>query len=325
MSPALGSSLPLVRPMLAVAGDLPATDEGWSFEMKWDGIRAVCYVGGGPMRILTRNDRDVAAGYPELSDRQPHLPSGGWVLDGEIVALDGAGRPSFGLLQQRMHVADPSKVAGLRRRVPVHCYLFDVLHSPAGSTLNLTYDQRREVLESLDLDDPPWVTPPAFVGAGGAALVASRTAGLEGVVAKLRRSTYQPGRRSPAWLKVKHVTMQEVVVLGWQPGQGRRAGGVGSLLLGVPDGSGLRYVGKVGTGFTEAALADLPRRLGPPTEAPRLVNQPPPADVRAAVWVEPVVVGEVGYAEITGDGRLRHPTWRGLRPDKAATDVHPEW
>jgi bifunctional non-homologous end joining protein LigD len=311
--------------MLAVAGELPADEEGWSFEMKWDGIRAVCDLGDGPTRILTRNDRNVAAGYPELLDPAPRLPPGGWVLDGEIVALDRSGRPSFGLLQQRMHVADAAKVATLRRQVPVQCYVFDVLHSPAGSTLELTYDQRQEVLESLELDDPPWVVPPVFVGTGDAALAASRTAGLEGVVAKLRRSTYQPGRRSHAWLKVKHVRMQEVVVLGWHRGQGRREGGIGSLLLGIPEDGGFRYVGKVGTGFSDAALDDLRRLLGDAVGPPLLVNDPPRADVRDAVWVEPVLVGEVGYGEVTGDGRLRHPTWRGLRPDKAAEDVRPEW
>lgn len=319
------ATLPLVRPMLAVAGELPRDRTDWSYEMKWDGIRAVCYLGDGPTRILTRNDRDVAAGYPELVDPGPDLPPGPWILDGELVALDKAGRPSFGLLQQRMHVADPAKVAVLRSQVRVQCYLFDVLHSPAGSTLDLRYDERREVLESLDLDRPPWVVPPVFVGAGEAALEASRSAGLEGVVAKLHRSTYQPGVRSHAWLKVKHVRMQEVVVLGWHPGQGRREGGIGSLLLGIPEDEAFRYVGKVGTGFTDAALDDLRVRLGSPSAAPVLVNQPPRADVRDAVWVQPVVVGEVGYGELTGDGRLRHPTWRGLRPDKSVADVRPEW
>lgn len=158
-----------------------------------------------------------------------------------------------------------------------------------------------------------------------AALDASRTAGLEGVVAKLRRSAYQPSRRSAAWLEIKNIRTQEVVVLGWKPGQGHRAGTIGSLLMGLPAGPGFRYCGKVGTGFTDAALDDLRRRLGPPVAAPALVNDPPRADVGDAGWVEPRVVGEVGYGEVTADGRLRHPTWRGLRPDKQVADVVPEW
>ena len=311
--------------MLAVSGSLPADGEDWAYEMKWDGIRAVAYLGEGPARLLTRNDHDVAVSYPELVTPGPSLPPGGWVLDGEIVALDATGRPSFGLLQQRMHVADPIRAARLAKDVPVQCFLFDVLHSPAGPTLQLTYDERREVLESLDLGDPSWVVPPAFVGTGTAAMDASREAGLEGVVAKLRRSTYQPGRRSAAWVKVKHLRTQEVVVLGWKRGQGRREGTIGSLLMGIPEGSGFRYCGKVGTGFADAALVALQRALGAPVAGPVLVNRPPRADVADAVWVEPRLVGEVAYGEVTTDGRLRHPTWRGLRPDKTVADVRPEW
>jgi bifunctional non-homologous end joining protein LigD len=153
-------------------------------------------------------------------------------------------------------------------------------------------------------------------------LEAAREQGLEGVVAKRRQSRYHPGRRSDEWLKVKHLQTQEVVIGGWKPGTGRREGMIGSLLLGLPGEQGLRYVGKVGTGFTEQALVDLGADLrGLEQQASPFSGTVPRADARDAHWVRPVVVGEVRFGEWTRDGRLRHPAWRGLRPDKAPQDV----
>jgi bifunctional non-homologous end joining protein LigD len=167
--------------------------------------------------------------------------------------------------------------------------------------------------------------PPALAGEGRDVLAASREAGMEGIVAKRRDSRYLPGRRSPAWRKVKHFRMQEVIVAGWRPGTGRRAGGIGSLIVAVTSAEGLRYSGGVGTGFTEHALADLAQRLTPLARATPPFDHPLPRDqVRDAQWVEPRLVGEVTYAEWTSDGRLRHPSWRGLRPDKAPSEVYRE-
>ena len=309
--------------MLAVAGTLPAAaeEQRWAFEMKWDGVRAVVYLEHGTLRVLTRNDRDVTATYPELRGLGDALGQGRVVLDGEIVALDSAGRPSFGELQQRMHVQRPALT--LRERVPVTYLAFDLLRHDGTALLDAPYDDRRAALGRLGLDGPHWATPPAFEGDGGAALALSEAQGLEGVVAKRRDSTYHPGRRSPAWVKVKHVRMQEVVVGGWRAGGGRREGGIGSLLLGVTDGEGrLVYAGHVGTGFTHRMLVELATLLRPlvRTTSP-FDDEVPRAHARDAHWVSPRLVGEVAFTEWTRDGRLRHPSWRGLRTDKSAEAV----
>jgi bifunctional non-homologous end joining protein LigD len=287
--------------------------------MKWDGVRAVIYV-DGDVRVLTRNDREVAASYPELRGLADAVP-GPVVLDGEIVALDAAGRPSFGELQARMHVQRPS--SALLAQVPVSLLLFDVLHVGGESQLSRTYDDRRSVLEDLGLDGPHWATPPAFQGDGAAAMDVSRAQGLEGVLAKRRDSGYLPGRRSRDWLKAKHIRMQEVVVGGWSPGEGRREGGIGSLLLGVHDDDGrLVYAGHVGTGFSDKVLADLGARLARlehPT--PPFADEVPRPHAKGAHWVTPTLVGEVAFSEWTRDGRMRHPTWRGLREDKSPDEV----
>ncbi len=313
----------LVRPMLAVAGTLPAAadEQRWAFEMKWDGVRAVVYVERGTVRVLTRNDRDVTATYPELRGLGDALGQARMVLDGEVVALDAAGRPSFGELQQRMHVQRPA--LALRERVPVTYLAFDLLHHDGTPLLDEPYDDRRAALDRLGLAGTHWAVPPAFEGDGGAALALSEAQGLEGVVAKRRDSTYHPGRRSPAWVKVKHVRMQEVVVGGWRGGGGRREGGIGSLLLGVHDGAGrLVYAGHVGTGFTTRMLEELADLLRPlaRTTSP-FDDEVPRAHAKDAHWVSPRLVGEVAFTEWTREGRLRHPSWRGLRPEKSAAEV----
>jgi bifunctional non-homologous end joining protein LigD len=308
--------------MLAVPGKLPGSDAGWGYEFKWDGVRAVGYVQSGQLRLLSRNDLDVTLGYPELV----HLPGllGGVpaILDGELVAYHD-GVPHFGALQERMHVRNPS--AQLVARVPVTYYLFDVLHLGQHSTLGLPYTQRRELLAELGLEGQSVRTPPYFEGSGVDVLAASKAQRLEGILAKRLDSTYTPGRRNPAWLKVKVTDHQEVVIGGWRAGQGRRAGLVGSLLLGVPAGDALRYVGHVGTGFTEAMLRDLTERLAAIARRTSPFAGAIPADhARGAHWVEPVLVGEVEYSQVTLDGMLRHASWRGLRPDKDPGEVRLE-
>jgi bifunctional non-homologous end joining protein LigD len=309
--------------MLAGAGPMPTDDERWAFELKWDGVRAVVYIDRTSVRALTRNDRDVVAGYPELLDLAEAVRPRRVVLDCELVAMDAEGRPSFGTLQQRMHVTKPAQVALLRQQVPVTYLVFDVLHLDGTSLLSAPYAQRREVLDGLGLAGASWAVPPAFPGPGADVLAAAQARGLEGVVAKRKDSVYEPGKRSGAWVKVTLERMQEVVVVGWKPGEGRREGTIGSLLLAVHGVSGgLEYAGHVGTGFTDRMLDDLSALLQPlrrdssPTddEVPRL-------HARHAFWVEPQVVGEVVFTEWTKDGRMRHPAWRGLRPDKRAEEV----
>jgi bifunctional non-homologous end joining protein LigD len=321
----------IIKPMLATAGPLPSgpDEDRWAFEMKWDGVRAVGYVdptrpAPDRLRLLTRNDREVAASYPDLRGLVDVVGGHAAVLDGEVVAFDETGRPSFGRLQQRMHVRHPTRE--LLEAVPV-CYLvFDVLHLEGRSLLKATYDERRAALLGLGLTGDRVVTPPAFEGDGSAAREASLAQGLEGVMAKRRASTYQPGRRTRDWLKAKNIKTQEVVVVGWRPGKERRSGQFGSLLLGVHDDQGrFGYAGRVGTGFTETVLDDLTRQLArlARTTSP-LDDEVPRADARDAHWVRPTLVGEVTFSEWTQDGRLRHPVWRGLRPDKEADEVVPE-
>ncbi len=309
-----------LRPMLATAGRLPAHDDAWAYEVKWDGVRTLVAVDGGRVTLTSRNGNDVTSSYPELQGLGLQPGSTSVLLDGEVVAPDEQGRADFGRLQSRMHVARPG--AGLRRSTPVQLLAFDVLHLDGTSLLDRTYDERRAVLEGLGLEGEHWSVPPAFLGGGAAVLEATRAQGLEGVVAKKRSSTYVPGRRSDDWLKLKHVRRTSAVVAGWQPGEGGRAGRIGSLLLGVQGPHGLEFTGHVGTGFTAATLAALGARLEPLRRAtPPFATPVPREHARTAVWVEPQLVAEVEYTAWTRDGRLRHPSFKGLRDDVPPEDV----
>ena len=320
------SPLPdLIKPMLATAGNLPTRDEGWAFEFKWDGVRAVAYVEGGRLRVLSRNDRDITVSYPELRHVAEGLVSRDAVLDGEIVAFDANGKPSFGALQARMHVTDEAKARRLAQEVPVAYLVFDLLFLDGHALMDQPYTQRRATLEGLALGGPNLAVPPMFTGSGADVLRASREQGLEGVLAKRLDAPYRPGRRSTEWIKVKHVHTQEVVVVGWAPGKGRRAGTIGALLLAVADDDGYRFVGRVGTGFTDAALDDMAELLHPlERDVPAVSGTLPAAQVAGAHWVEPRLVGEVNFSEWTEDLRLRHPSWRGLRVDKDPVAVRRE-
>ncbi len=206
---------------------------------------------------------------------------------------------------------------------PVHYLIFDVLYLDGRPLINESYDERRSMLESLALDGPDWVVTDTFTDVSGdKVLDVARSGGLEGVVAKLRSGRYRPGRRSDAWIKVKLTRTQEVVIGGWAPGKGNRQQTFGALLVGVPGGEGLEYVGKVGTGFTVEQQDELLHTLRPLIRADSPYATAVPSAHRAgATWVEPTVVGEVRFTEWTKDGQIRHPAWRGLRPDKAPREV----
>jgi bifunctional non-homologous end joining protein LigD len=221
-----------------------------------------------------------------------------------------------------MHVTKPAQVRRLQREVPVSFLLFDVLWLDGRALLGAPYAERRGVLEGLGLTGPCWATPPAFEGDGADVLAASRAQGLEGIVSKHRDSRYAPGRRSDRWVKVKNVRTQETVIVGWKPGEGRRAGRIGSLLLAVNADDGLRYAGHVGTGFSEDTLDDLSARLHALRRDTSPLSAPVPREhARDAHWVQPELVAEVAYGEWTRDGRLRHPSYRGLRPDRDPGEV----
>jgi bifunctional non-homologous end joining protein LigD len=312
----------LIRPMLAVlARELPADDDRWGYELKWDGVRAIAYVEDKRVRLLSRNDRDITGSYPEVTELA-ELTDRPVVLDGELVALRD-GQPDFGLLQSRMHVQRPSE--RLQQDTPVEYYLFDVLHLDDPSLLDQPYMHRRAVLDDLALAGRHIQTPPWFRGDGRNVLAASVDLGLEGVIAKRLESRYHPGKRTGDWLKIKNVRHQEVVVGGWKPGKGRRDDMIGSLLVGIPGDRGLEFAGKVGTGFDNAMLRDLAARLRPvECDSSPFATEVPRIHARDAHWVRPEFVGEVAYTERTSDGMLRHPSWRGLRTDKRPEDVREE-
>jgi bifunctional non-homologous end joining protein LigD len=262
--------------------------------------------------LRSRNGNDITGAYPELRGLAAAVGAPA-LLDAEVVAFDASGRTDFGRLQARMHARSPS--ASLQRDTPVTLLVFDLLHLGDRPLLAEPYDARRALLEGLGLASARWQVPPAFLSDGQAVLDATRAQGMEGVVAKRRDSRYDPGRRSECWVKVKHVHRTSAVVVGWKPGDGGRAGRLGSLLLGVQGPDGLVFAGHVGTGFSAATL----RMLGERLEALRR-DTPPLPDVprehaRSAVWVEPVLVCDVDFTEWTREGRLRHPSYKGLRDD----------
>jgi bifunctional non-homologous end joining protein LigD len=313
--------------MLATPGHLPPEDydDQYGYEIKWDGVRAIAYVGEGRFHLISRNDRDITEAYPELA-APGRTASARLVLDGEIVAFDEAGKPSFAALQHRMHLRDAARIARQQDRNPVLYLVFDVMHRDGRDLTGLGYRDRRAVLDDVGVDSvESWKRSAYHVGDGAALYEATRESGLEGVIAKRLDSAYRAGRRSPDWIKIKHVRTQEVVIGGWTSGAGRREGSIGALLLGIPGEEGLAFVGHVGTGFTDQTLDDLGDRLRR-LEADRspFAGDLPATVQRGAHWVRPKLVGEVVYTERTRDGRLRTPSWRGLRPDKAPRDVRPE-
>jgi bifunctional non-homologous end joining protein LigD len=310
-----------VVPMLARAGQLPVDDPSWAYEIKWDGIRAIAYSQPGELRLHSRNLNDITDSYPELARLGRALGSHSAVLDGEIVAFDSNARPSFSALAQRMHVASRAQAKRLATATPVTYVIFDLLWLDGHSVMGLRYEQRHELLAALDLNGERWQAPEHVVGEGAALLEASAEQGLEGIVAKRLGSTYEPGTRSGAWVKVKRVGRQELVVGGWMPGKGKRQDTIGALLLGVyePDGV-LRYVGRVGSGFSERELARLKPLLAPLARdsSPFSAGERPPREAR---FCEPQLVAEVEFASWTDAGSLRAPVYKGLREDKDPTDV----
>jgi bifunctional non-homologous end joining protein LigD len=308
-----------IKPMLATAGALPHDQDAWAFELKWDGIRALTYWTGSKLTIESRNLRDITASWPELhaiGEAIGHPV----ILDGEIVALDERGVPSFQRLQERMHVIRPANE--LVQKVPAAYFVFDVLHLDGTSVMPRPWTERRDVLEDLGIAGPCWATPPAFPGEGDVMVAASKERDLEGVVAKRMDLPYSPGQRSKQWIKIKNVARNEFVVGGWTSGEGRRAGTIGSLALGVPVTGGLRYVGNVGTGFTDKELHRLESVLGPTRTDENPFVENVQYIKKGTTFVEPRLVTDVEYTEMTIEGILRHPSYKGERIDKSPADVN---
>ncbi|MGC2168924.1 MAG: non-homologous end-joining DNA ligase [Acidimicrobiales bacterium] len=326
MDPAPANYEPMpqhVAPMLVLASHLPKSDEGWAYEFKWDGVRAMVYVEGGRVRALTRNDKQLTTTFPELREIGEFLGARSAILDGEIVTLDKEGRPSFAVLAHRLHLASSSAIERLAKTTPVSFFAFDLLYLDGHNYLSDTYDTRRAALSALRFEGRSFATPPSSTNVKGSAMLRiAKERGLEGVVVKRRSSRYAPGQRNGEWIKIKNFHTQEVVIGGWTDGQGERADSFGALLLGIHADEGFTFIGKVGTGFSATDRRELLAMLKPlARKTSPFVERLSPRETAVAHFVRPSVVGEVRFAEWTDDGHLRQPSWRGLRTDKSAKEV----
>jgi bifunctional non-homologous end joining protein LigD len=294
--------------MRAVSADLPHDDERWAYEVKWDGYRTIAFVHDGRVRLQSSNGLDATARYPELGRLAEGVHASRAILDGEVVILDDAGRPRFELLQRHEGVA--AFVA------------FDLLSLDGHDVIAEPYERRRALLaQAFEAGAGRQVTA-HHVGHGADLLSAAVAQGLEGLMAKRLGSPYQPGKRSPLWRKIKHRRRQELVVGGWSPGEGKRSGALGALLVGYFEGSGLRFGGGVGTGFDERTLRQLTATLRSLEIDVCPFDPPPPRPyLRGAHWVRPELVVEVAFAEWTREGIVRQASFLGVRDDKAAADV----
>lgn len=299
-----------IAPMLATHGSVTALKAGqWAFEGKWDGYRLLIEADHGAFRVRSRRGREVTQEYRELRWLADDLADHHVVLDGEAVVLDSSGVPNFHEMQNR------------GRGSRVEFWAFDLLYLDGRSLLRARYRDRRKLLEMLAAGSR-LIVPDLLPGDGREALEHSAERGWEGVIAKKRDSTYQPGRRSSSWIKDKHWNTQEVVIGGWKAGEGGRSSGIGSLLMGIPTAGGLHFAGRVGTGFTDRDLANLKKTLAPLHTDESPFDPPlPRSEARGVTYVRPELVGEVRYSEWTPDDRLRQSSWRGLRPDKEASEV----
>jgi bifunctional non-homologous end joining protein LigD len=313
----------LPMPMLATSVDRPFSREGWLFELKWDGVRAVAGVSGDTLKVVGRSMRDETSRYPELAALRAALRGHRAIVDGEIVVLDADGRPSFERLQSRINV---SRDADVRRAMRDHAAtyaVFDLLWLDGRDLMDTSLRIRKKTLKDVlsAADGILYTDDVERDGTEFFAAVSGR--GIEGMVGKRADSTYQPGRRSPDWVKVKAWQTQSCVIAGWTSGRGRRANQLGALILGVYDGDQLVHCGQVGSGFDDAMLRLLRARLH------RLVTEdaplrPVPRTSEPATWVRPELVCEVRHAGWTRQGILRHPAFAGLRDDIAPRDCRRE-
>ncbi|WP_461024021.1 non-homologous end-joining DNA ligase [Thalassiella azotivora] len=315
----LATPTPVPGALPGTRGGARAGDGEWVYEVKWDGMRVLADVTEAGVRLTSRNDRDVTVSFPELAalaELQDVL------LDGEVVALDPAGVPSFPVLAERLHVRDRRRAAAAAKRVPVSFMVFDVLRLYGVDLTSRPLSERRATLERLTLPGVAQLSP--WFPDGDVLLAATKEQGLEGVVAKRLSSTYQPGRRSPDWVKSPHRHRRTVVVGGWRP-QTDTTTTVGSLLVGAPGSDGgVRYLGRVGAGIGPAAhrlLAPLLRPLA--ADGSPFVDDVPRVDAAGAVWVRPELLVDVEHLGFSSGGRLRQPAYKGVRTDLDAADLHP--
>jgi bifunctional non-homologous end joining protein LigD len=312
--------------MLAtLAARLPSDAAKWAFEYKWDGVRAIAYSSRDSWTLESRNLLDITRRYPELEALHDALDGRSAILDGEIVAVDESDRPSFAMLQRRMHVNDPSAVARLRKEVPILYVLFDLLYLDGKSLMSEPYTRRREMLEELTFAGANWQVTPSHPGRGEAMLNAARENALEGIIAKRLDSIYEPGRRSPHWLKIKIIQRQEFVIAGWTGESTGLRDRIGTMLLGYYDCAGkLHYAGHVGTGLVGADHPVLIQKFEKLVRTTNPFVEKLPAFRRGGVriqFLEPKLVAEIEYRRWPAGGMVQQASFKGLRADKSARQV----
>jgi bifunctional non-homologous end joining protein LigD len=314
---------PSLTPMLATLVTEAFDGDDWAFEPKWDGVRTVAFC-DEETQLVSRNSRDITVAYPELHEMHKQLVALDAIIDGEIVAFED-GAPSFEKLQSRMHVRGPSEIKRLMQMIPVAYVAFDILYLDGRDLTRRPYGERRELLEGT-LVTTKWLQlSPSVRGEGIALFEAAKEQSLEGIVAKRLSSIYEGGQRSKHWLKVKTTFEGDVIIVGTTKGDGTRSGTIGSLITAVYDGNQLRYSGSVGTGFTQKSLEVLMKKILPlHTDEPQL----PPEDLkgkpalRSAHWLKPKLVAAVEFRQLTSAGKLRAPSFKGLREDKSAKECN---
>ncbi|MGH2675263.1 MAG: non-homologous end-joining DNA ligase [Actinomycetota bacterium] len=311
---------PMLAPMLAEGGHRAFDDPGWRFEPKLDGIRTLAYVATDGTRLVSRTGRDHTAIYPELDNLARFVNALSAVIDGEIVAADERGRPSFERLQQRMNLTAPKDVERARRQAPVVLFAFDLLWLDGRDLTREPLETRRGLLEDIVTVTGPMALTFVVEEEGTSFFGSAKELGFEGIVGKRLGSPYQPGRRTKDWRKIKATNQQDCLILGWTPGTGSRGATFGALLLGAYRDGELAWIGQVGTGFTGGVLSDLLKRLTALEQPDPPIADPDLAAVNGARWVRPELVCEVEYLEMTRVGKLRAPSFKGLRPDKAPAD-----
>ena len=317
--------LPDIHPMMATLVREPFDDDRWIFEPKWDGVRAIVTCDDQTF-LVSRNLKDITHSYPELGRIHEQLVAVDAIVDGEIVAMS-EGRPSFEKLQSRINLQNPRDIERATKAITVTYIAFDLLYLDGRSLLKEPLEERKRLLDEVVVKNPRIDVSTCIEGEGTALFEAARTAQLEGIVAKKLGTPYRPGKRGRDWLKVKTTYEADVVIGGWTKGEGSRSERFGSLLVGAYEGDRLRFVGAVGTGFNDRSLDELLAKMRPlETDENPFEVDPEQEKVR---WgkpikdphlVRPELVAVVEFRELTSGGKLRAPSFKGLREDKDPDD-----